>query len=67
MFNGGAMMVTLQLSTEEADVLASMLKYELSDLRLEISATDRKEWRDEMKQREHFINQLIGQLAVSAA
>ena len=67
MFNGDAMMVTLQLSTEEANVLASMLKYELSDLRLEISATDRKEWRDEMKQRERFINLLIGQLMLSAA
>lgn len=67
MFNGDAIMVTLQLSMEEAELLASMLKSDLSDLRLEIAATDRKEWRDEMKRREYFINVLIGQLTLEAA
>jgi hypothetical protein len=60
-------MVTLQLSREEANALALMLTSDLSDLRMEIAATDRKEWRDEMKQREVFINALIGQLTVAAA
>lgn len=60
-------MVTLQLSMEEAELLASMLQSDLSDLRMEIAATERKAWRDEMKRREDFINVLIGQLTLEAA
>jgi hypothetical protein len=42
-------MVTLELSMDEADMLASILKSDLSDLRMEM-----------MKKREAFINLMIG-------
>lgn len=60
-------MVTLELSREEAVLLASMLKNDLSDLRMEIAGTDKKEWRDDLKQREVVLNQIIGRLMPAAA
>ena len=60
-------MVTLELSMDEADMLASILKSDLSDLRMEIAATEGKDWRDEMKKREAFINLMIGRLTPAAA
>lgn len=60
-------MVTLELSRDEADLLASMLKTDLADLRMEIAGTDKKEWRDGLKQREVILNQIIGRLMPAAA
>lgn len=55
-------MVTLELSMDEADTLAMILKSDLSDLRMEIAGTDSKVWRDEMKLREKFIKLTIERL-----
>lgn len=60
-------MVVLELTREEADLLASMLKDNLSDLRLEICGTDKKDWRDGLKQHEVFLNQILGRLTPAAA
>jgi hypothetical protein len=60
-------MVVLELSRDEADLLAAMLKTDLSDLRMEIAGTDKKEWRDGLKQREVFLNQILGRLTRIAA
>lgn len=60
-------MVVLELSTEEARMLAEMLKSDLSDLRMEIAGTDKQEWRDGLKAREVFLNQLLGRLTPAAA
>ena len=60
-------MVTLELSMDEADTLAMILKSDLSDLRMEIAGTDSKIWRDEMKMREQFIKRTIGRLTPVAA
>ncbi|HET6720582.1 MAG TPA: hypothetical protein VFH22_13085 [Rhodocyclaceae bacterium] len=60
-------MVVLELSRDEADMLATMLTADLSDLRMEIAGTDKKEWRDGLKLREVFLNQLLGRLTPAAA
>jgi hypothetical protein len=60
-------MVTLELSMDEADTLAMILKSDLSDLRMEIAGTDSKIWRDEMKRREQFIKRTIERLTPVAA
>lgn len=60
-------MVVLELSRDEADMLAAMLKTDLSDLRMEIAGTDKKEWRDGLKLREVFLNQILGRLTSQAA
>jgi hypothetical protein len=60
-------MVTLELTRDEARLLATMLQAELSDLRMEIAGTDRKAWRDDLKQREVFLNVLIDRLLPAAA
>lgn len=60
-------MVVLELSRDEADMLAAMLQTDLSDLRMEIAGTDKKEWRDGLKLREVFINQILGRLTPTAA
>ncbi|HET6718788.1 MAG TPA: hypothetical protein VFH22_04030 [Rhodocyclaceae bacterium] len=60
-------MVVLELSRDEAEMLAAMLKADLSDLRMEIAGTDKQEWRDGLKQREVFLNQILGRLTSQAA
>ena len=44
-------MITLNLTTEERDILTFVLKSYLSDLRMEIADTDRMAFRDMLKQR----------------
>lgn len=55
-------MVKLDLSTEEAGVLAEILSVVLSDLRMEITDTEKKEWRDGLKQHAQLIRKVIAGL-----
>lgn len=56
-------MITLDLSPEEADVLRTVLDSYLSDLRMELADTDRKDFRDMLKQRKGVIEKTIAVLA----
>ncbi|MHB1162895.1 MAG: hypothetical protein ACYC3V_21555 [Chloroflexota bacterium] len=52
----------LVLQPEEAQLLREVLSAYLSDLRMEISNTDRQEWREQMKEREAAIKEIIVRL-----
>ncbi|MGE5307318.1 MAG: hypothetical protein ACM3TN_28770 [Alphaproteobacteria bacterium] len=55
-------MPTLELTTAEASLLKEILKTDLGDLRMEISDTDLKSFRDKLKDKEEMIKQLIERL-----
>jgi hypothetical protein len=56
-------MVLLNFTQEELDMLQSILKSYLSDLRMEIADTDKKDFRDELKKQEKFLTELLNLLA----
>ncbi len=45
-------MVTLELTADDAALLAKVLDYYVSELRMEIGGTDRKTMRDDLKEQE---------------
>lgn len=55
-------MPTLELTTAQASLLKEILHADLSDLRMEISDTDLKTFRDKLKEKEEAIKQLIERL-----
>lgn len=65
--SGGMAMVKLELTPDEASMLATMLSSALSDLRLEIAGTEKKEWRDELHKHEVFLNTMLARLAPAPA
>ena len=60
-------MVRIELTNDEAGVLAHALESYLSDLRMEISHTDRQEFRDGLKGEKAVIEKVIESLRVDAA
>jgi len=52
-------MVLINFSSEEIAILKEVLESYLSDLRMEIADTDKKDFRDVLKKREKFLNELI--------
>lgn len=52
-------MITLQLNTDEHQVLIEMLERELPNLRHEIHHTDDHDYRDFLKAREHLLERLL--------
>ncbi|MFP4438420.1 MAG: hypothetical protein ACLFVO_14350 [Chloroflexaceae bacterium] len=48
-------MIQIELAPEEAAMLQTILDDYLSDLRMEIAGTDRKDFREELKQRRDVI------------
>jgi len=55
-------MPTLDLTSAQASLLKEILKTDLGDLRMEISDTDLKSFRDKLKEKEEVIKQLIERL-----
>jgi hypothetical protein len=55
-------MVTLQMNDEEGKVLQNILENYHSHLRLEIVGTYRREFRQALKEREMFLDQIIERL-----
>jgi hypothetical protein len=55
-------MPTFELTAAQASLLKEILETNLGDLRMEISATDLKSFRDKLKDREEIIKQLIDRL-----
>ncbi len=60
-------MTRIELTPEEAQALSEILESYLSDLRMEIAATENRDWRGVMKERELFIKDVLGRLAVPGA
>lgn len=58
-------MPTIQLTEAEANLLKEILETNLSDLRMEVAATDLKSFRDKLKEKETVIKQLIERLESS--
>jgi hypothetical protein len=52
-------MVLINFRSEEIAILKEILESYLSDLRMEIADTDKKDFRDVLKKREKFLNELI--------
>ena len=57
-------MSKLILTGKEELMLKKILESCLSELRMEIADTDRKEYRDEMKAEEVFLKELIARLEI---
>lgn len=55
-------MIQLGLTENETLMLKAVLESYLSDLRMEIADTDRKDFRDILKDRELFLKELIKRL-----
>ncbi len=54
--------ISLQLSESEGSILATALDSYLSDLRMEIANTDRKDFRDGLKLRKEALTNVLEQL-----
>ncbi len=57
------MKISLTLNPGELEILQEMLQNQLSELRMEISHTDRMEYRDMLKERKRVLNKLLDALA----
>lgn len=55
-------MTRLELNQNESKMLRDVLESYLGDLRMEISDTDSHDLREELKQEEHFLRDLIHRL-----
>ncbi|MGA1842163.1 MAG: hypothetical protein ACMUIU_16200 [bacterium] len=55
-------MVLLNFSEEELKMFKEILESYLSDLRMEIADTDRMDFRESLKKKENFLNELIALL-----
>ena len=58
-------MIRLDLSRDEAEILREVLDSYLSDLRMEMADTDRKDFRDVLKRRKHVVEKAIGALTAT--
>jgi hypothetical protein len=61
MTEGGAM--NLELNEPDGEMLKQILTSYLSDLRMEISGTDLKDYRDKLKNEELFLKDVIARLS----
>ncbi len=48
-------MIRIELTDEEGGALQELLEYALSELRMEIADTDRKEFREKLKARKQLL------------
>ena len=55
-------MATITLSDEEVDVVRHALTGYLSDLRMEVHATDSFDMREELKHEEELLNRVISEI-----
>lgn len=55
-------MIQLSINKEETAMLVEILESYRSDLRMEIAATDAMDFREQLKQREAFLDKILNQL-----
>ncbi len=58
-------MVRLELDDKEARILAEILRYHLSELRMEIADTDSMNFRETLKEKEALIRRILKELPSS--
>jgi hypothetical protein len=59
-------MTRIELTPEKAGMLREILESYLSDLRMEISATDLQDFREKLKNKAQFLRELLDQLEEKA-
>ncbi len=52
-------MIHLDITEEQAEVLTTLLRQTVSDLGMEIAATERLEFRDQLKGRREVLSELL--------
>jgi hypothetical protein len=52
-------MVLISFNDEELNMFKDILESYLSDLRMEIADTDKKDFREDLKKREKFLKELL--------
>lgn len=55
-------MIQIELTTEKAEMLREILSTYLSDLRMEIADTENMSFRESLKKKEEFLNELLQHL-----
>ena len=60
-------MVQLKITEEERELLIEILENDISDLRMEIADTDRREYREMLKNREVMMKKIQQKLEQSLA
>ena len=60
-------MIQLKITEEERELLIEILENDISDLRMEIADTDRREYRDMLKNREAMMKKIQQKLEQSSA
>ncbi len=60
-------MITVELTSKEAEMLRFVLASYLSDLRMEIADTDSMDFREGLKEREAFLKKILRQLGWNEA
>ncbi len=55
-------MIQIELTSEKAEMLREIISIYLSDLRMEIAGTENMNFREELKKREVFLNELLEHL-----
>lgn len=55
-------MLQLELNNQEQETLTEVLKSFLSELRTEISHTDRKAYREQLKDQDQTVRQILGRV-----
>ena len=58
--------MTIELTSQQAEELYMILDNYLSDLRMEIVDTESRQFRDALKARKEFLQQLLAQLKPAA-
>lgn len=58
-------MVSINITEDEAKVLHTVIDSYLSDLRMEIADTDRKDFREMLKHRKQVLIKVLGELSTT--
>ncbi|MGE5443480.1 MAG: hypothetical protein ACM3SR_02635 [Ignavibacteriales bacterium] len=55
-------MIQIELTSEKAEMLREIISTYLSDLRMEIADTENMNFRENLKKKEEFLNELLQRL-----
>lgn len=55
-------MIQIELTSEKAEMLREIISIYLSDLRMEIAGTENMDFREDLKKKEEFLNELLEHL-----
>jgi hypothetical protein len=55
-------MISLEMNKDEASFVQNVIERYLDHLQVEIMHTDKREFRDALKQRDKFLKEIIGRL-----